>query len=154
MARWPETRTFPKNLAALRAWLRDTEAGRELLREAAKDVLENECRKCQRLRPYPKVLAVVRRLGFKPGVEIFHEKGVTVRCEELVDSKGESALEILCEDLLVAQLPKAWKHLPDCRSDSRVFRGLTVDQEIESRQTLYYIRAVEAMRHERTKRGE
>lgn len=131
----PESQIFPTTLAALRAWLTDSDVGRELLRETTKDFLENKCRECERLRPYPKVLAVVRRLGCKPGIEVFYEEGVTVRCEELLDSQDDKAMEILCEDLLRA-LPRSWKHLPDCRSDSQVFTGLTVDRQIESVETL------------------
>ena len=140
MARWTEKPTFPATLAALRAWLRDTEEGRELLRETAKDVLENACRRCERRRPYPRVLAVARRLGAKPGVEVYYEEGISVRCEELMDSKDDPATEILCEDLLREQLPRSWKHLVDCRSDSQVFTGLTAERCIESLETLRIIK--------------
>ena len=131
--------TFPKTLAALRVWLRDTTKGRKLLRVAAKDFLENACRRCERRRPYPRVLTVARRLGPRLGVEVYYEEGVTVRCEELLDSKDDTAMEILCEDLLRAQLPKSWKHLVDCRSDSQVFTGLTAGQQIESLETLWIL---------------
>lgn len=131
--------SFPLNPGQLLAWLRDTDVGRQLVREAASGFLEEECRKCQRLRPYPKVLAVVRRLGLKPGVEVFHERGVTVKCIELVDSQDDlelvdsqddPAIEILVEQLLVHQLSRSWKPLVECRSDSQVFTGLTAERKL------------------------
>lgn len=121
---------IPRKLGRLRAWLRDTEAGRELVRDATEGFLESECRTCQKRRPYPKVLVVVRRLGRHPGVEVFHEKGVTVRLEELVDSEDDKAMEILVEELLVHQLPRSWKTLVTCRSDSQVFTGLTAERKL------------------------
>lgn len=46
---WSQTKTtFPQNQAALRAWLRDTEAGREILREAAVSTSQKLCEKCVR----------------------------------------------------------------------------------------------------------
>ena len=123
--------TLPRTMAQLRGWLRDTEAGQKIIRELTSGSLEDECRKCQRVRPYPKVLAVVRRLGFKPGVEVFHERGVAVKCIELVDSEGDPATEILVEELLEHQLPRSWKPLVGRRSVSEVFTGLTVERKLE-----------------------
>ena len=132
--------SFPLNPDRLLIWLRDTDAGRAVVRKAASGFLEEECRKCQRVRPYPKVLVVVRRLGCKPGVEVFYERGVTIKCIELVDSEGDPAMEILVEELLVHQLPKSWKPLVTCRSDSEVFTGLTAERQLrflELRQWLH-----------------
>ena len=141
--------TFPETPDALRAWLQDTDEGRELLRVAANDFLESACRRCERSQPYPRVLAVARRLGAKPGVEVYYEKGVTVRCEELLDSKDDPATEILCDDLLRAQLPRSWKHLVDCRSDSQVFTAVYAGRCIESRETLRILKELRSD-HERT----
>lgn len=123
--------TFPRTARQLRAWLRDTIIGRQLFRELAKDVLENECRKCQRIRPYSKVLVVARRLGPVPGVEVFREKGVTVRLEQLIDTQDDKVIEILAEELLEAQLPRSWKHLPHCRSDEMCWRGWNATQQLK-----------------------
>lgn len=140
--------TFPETPDALRAWLRDSEEGNDLLRVAAKDFLEDTCRRCERRQPYPRVLAVARRLGPRLGVEVFYEEGVTVRCEELLGSQDNKAMEILCEDLLRAQLPKSWKHLVDCRSDSRVFTGLTAGRQIESLETLWILKELKLCKPE------
>ena len=135
MERMSDKPMFPRTARQLRAWLRDTTIGRQLFRELAKDVLEEECRKCQRIRPYPKVLVVVRRLGTLPCVEVFREKGVTVRLEELVDTHEDAIIEILgtelTEKLLVAQLPKPWRHLPYCKSESRCFHGITAERRLK-----------------------
>ncbi len=132
MSRISDKTTCPRTAIQLRAWLRDTITGRQLFRELAKDVLEGECRKCQLIRPYPKALVVVRRLGPLPGVEVFREKGITVRLEELVDTRDDRVIEILAEELLEAQLPRPWKHLPHCRSESRCFHGVTAEQRLQA----------------------
>lgn len=137
---WSDARTI--------AWLRDTKRGQTILRKASeklveqavKERLEAECRTCQQLGSPPKVLVVVRRLGGWPGVEVFWEPGVMVRCEELVDSENDAELEVLCETLLRLQLPKPWKHLVDCRSDSMVFWGLSAEGRLEALDTLRVLR--------------
>jgi len=86
----------------------------------------------------------VRRLGRYPGVEVYREKGVNVWLEELVDSQDDPAIERLVDDLLVAQLPRNWKHLVDCRSDSIVFTGLTAERQMESLITLELLRELKA----------
>ena len=140
MARTQESATIPRYPGPLRRWLRDTVAGQTIVQEVAKDVLEKACRNCERLRPYPRVLVVVRRLGRHPGVEVYREKGITVRLEELVDSQDDAGLERLVENLLRAQLPRSWKHLVDCRSESMVFTELTATRRIESLETLKLLR--------------
>ncbi len=137
MARNPDIPTFPGTAIQLRAWLRDTIVGRQMFRELAKDVLEEECRKCQRLRPYPKVLIVARRLRPRIrrrlyGIEVFRERGVTVRVEELIDEHDDATVEILAQELLEAQLPRPWRHLPHCRSESDCFRGLTAQRRLKT----------------------
>ena len=141
-----ESKTFPRTAGQLRRWLRDTVPGRTLVKELAKDFLEKECRRCERRRPYPRVLVVIRRLGYKPGAEVFYEKGITVRLEELVDSQGDASIELLVEKLLLAQLPRSWKHLPNCRSESMVFSGLTATRRIESLEILKLIRELKEIR--------
>jgi len=106
MARTKDTPSFPRTERQLRAWLRDVPAGQQLVRDLASGVLEMECRRCERARPYPRVLVVIRRLGPLPGVEVFSERGVTVRLEELVDTQDDPVIEVLAEELLVAQLPR------------------------------------------------
>ncbi len=143
--------TIPRSAGQLRAWLRDTETGHEILKEASRGFLEDECRKCQKLRPYPKVLVVVRRLGTRPGVEVFYEKGVSVRLEELVDSKDDKELEILVETLLVDQLPKSWKTLPDSpgyRRDSMVFTGLSAITQFVHSEDLKLIRELQEFKRD------
>ena len=122
---------WDEDVEHLYGWLRDTDQGKAIIRELAPGFLEEACRKCQRLRPYSKVLAVVRLLGCRPGVEVFYERGVTVKCIELVDSQDDPATEILVEELLEHQLPRLWKPLVQCRSDSQVFTGLTAEWKLQ-----------------------
>ena len=135
---------IPRTLANLRQWLRDTNAGRELVRDATKGLLENECRACQNLVRCPKVLVVARRLGRFAGAEVYHEPGVQVRMEELVDSCDDKAIERLTDELLLAQLSKRWKHLVSCRRDSIAFTGLSAARRIESLETSRVLRELEA----------
>jgi len=82
---------------------------------------------------------VARRLGMHPGVEVFRESGVTVRMEELIDIPDDGSMGVLAERLLVAQLPRNWRHVPDCRlryRDSVTFRGITTEGAIEAIETL------------------
>jgi len=132
MARTSDKPTFPRSPRQLRAWLRDTDVGRRLFLELAKEALENECQQCQLIRGYPKVLIVVRRLGSLPGVEVYREKGVTIRLEELVDTRDDKDIEILAEELLEAQLPRQWKHMPHCRSESKCFHGVTAGRLLQT----------------------
>ena len=134
---------IPRTLGRLRAWLRDTVAGREILKDAAIGLLEEECRKCERRGPVPRVLVVVRRLGPLPGVEVYREPGVHLRMEELVDSCDDAAVERLVDDLLRAQLPKYWKHLVDCRCESMVFSGLTATRRMDALEVLRLLNELE-----------
>ena len=134
MPRGSNKPTFPRTAIQLRAWFRDTDVGRQLFRELATDILEEKCHACQFIYGHPKVLVVVRRLGSLPGVEVFWGKGVTVRLEQLVDTRDDPALEILAEDLLEAQLPEKWKpmlHVPHHRAESLCFHGLTAGQRLK-----------------------
>ncbi len=122
----------------VRAWLRDTDTGRKILREAAKGFLGDTCRNCQRLRPYPRVLVVLKRFGGigYVGAEVFHEPGTTVRIEEMIGidalpCRDRTRLDALLEDLLYAQLPRSWKHLTRCRSVEGVYRGITAERRIK-----------------------
>ena len=132
--RWPRSR------GQMCAWLRDTDTGREILREAADSILEDACRKCHTVGPVPKVLVVARRLGRMPGVEVYHEKGVSVRLEELIDTRDDATTEILAEELLRLQLPRPWRHLLECRSQSEVFRGLAPDRVADGILTRRWLR--------------
>ena len=134
---------IPRKLSSLRKWLIGSKDGSKVLRQAAMELLEEECRKCERRGPIPRVLVVVRRLGPLPGVEVYREQGVQVRLEELVDSCDDAALERLVDELLRAQLPKFWKHLVDCRCESMVFTGLTAERRLESVETLRLLNELE-----------
>ena len=135
---------IPRTLARLRVWLAGSEDGQRLVRECSAKFFEEKCRACEKGIPVPRVLVVVRRLGRYPGVEVYREKGVNVWLEELVDSQDDPAIERLVDDLLVAQLPRNWKHLVDCRSDSIVFTGLTAERQMESLITLELLRELKA----------
>ncbi len=134
--------TFPRSLAALRKWLQDTDEGREVLTDAAKDFLESECRKCERRRPYPKVLVVGHIDDGKPCVEVYWEEGITVKTVELVNTEfGDVSL---AEELLRAQLPASWKHMLDTgrRSEMMTLKGLTVTSRINCLVKLGIIREI------------
>src|SRR3972149_2088386 len=130
---WTRGPTLPKTLGQLSVWLRDTDAGREILRRCYEQALEEKCSACEKGIPIPRVLVVLRRLGHYPGVEVYRETGVNLRLEELVDSEDDPAVELLIDDLLRAQLPQNWKHMVDCRCDSIVFTGLTAGRRIDGR---------------------
>lgn len=140
MAKPDQKTEFPRTPLQLRAWLRDTETGRYLARQAARNILEEACRKCQKIRPYPRVLVVVRRLGPKPGVEVYSEKGVTIMTHELVDTHDDPASEVLAEELLALQVPKSWRFLLGMKPESRVFTGLEAEATIRAIQTMRTIR--------------
>ena len=128
MAWWKQEPTIPQNAGQLTAWLRDTIEGRNIVREAADGLLEERCRDCAAVYRRPKVLVVARRLGGYTGVEVFAEKGVAVRIEEMVDTRDSPAMERTAEELLVEQLPAAWKSLPDCPGylrDTQIFSGMS-----------------------------
>jgi len=147
MARRPDKPTIPREKHPIRAWLKGTVAGRELLAELTEKYLENKCRACRS--PYrrsPKVLVVARRLGHLPGVDVFSEPKVTVRLEELVDTYDDPVIECLGDELLVAQLPKTWKHLPGCRRHNTVFRGLTAERRLEALEMLRTLRELKDWR--------
>lgn len=126
--------TFPRTAIQLRPWLRDTVIGRQLFQELVKEFLEEKCGECQFIYAHPKVLVVVRRLGPLPGVEVFWEKGVTVRIEELVDTHDDRVIEVLAEDVIELQLPKRWRHMlhvPSYRSESQCFHSQTAGQRLK-----------------------
>jgi len=128
-----EKQRIPQTLGRLRAWIRDTEAGREILREATSGLLEQKCRECQEAtRRRPRVLVVARRLGRYAGVEVYAERGVTVRLEELIESHDDPAIERLLDDLLHWQLPKSWRPVLMRVPDRLAFMGVTADQRLET----------------------
>lgn len=142
MAWWKQKPTIPQNAGHLAAWLRDTIEGRKILRDATEEFLEERCLNCAAVYRRPKVLVVVRRLGSRPGVEVFAERGVSVRIEEMVDTCDDPAMERLAEELLVALLPNAWKSLPGCPGymrQSQVFTGLTAERLIERLEALDWL---------------
>lgn len=125
---------LPSTSQGLRAWFKGTVEGRELLRELTEEAfegrLEEKCRACQKLRPYPKVLVVLRRLGQFPGAEVYTEEGVTVRFLELPDVSSHLSL---LEELIEVRLPRNWRHmvwLPAKRIHGEVFRGMSLAESL------------------------
>ena len=141
MARRQPKPTVPKTPAQLAAWLRDTDAGRQVVAKQ----LDERCRVCQHATPpSPRVLVVVRRLGPLPGVEVFYETGVNVRLEELIDTQNDPISEVLAEELLIAQLPRLWKHLPNCRKQGMPFTSVTAERRLEAVEGIRTLKGLEA----------
>jgi hypothetical protein len=120
--------------------LKQTTAGRRVLQETAKELQEEKCRACElAIHQRPKVLCVLRRLGDRPGVEVYAERGAQVRIEELVDTFGSPSLEIAAEEVLEAQLPRNWKHLANGKPESMVWRGLTPKQRLRALESVAWL---------------
>ena len=103
----------------------------ELRPKAFEEALEEKCRACQSVRPYPKVLVVLRRLGRFPGAEVYAEEGVSVRFLEMPDVSSDGAIGRWVEELIEVKLPRNWRHLagiPVKRISSEVFRGMSLDE--------------------------
>lgn len=154
---YDEATISPESAGRLRDWLLETEWGRKIVRDAAKKFLEDSCRKCQQLRPYPKVLVVARRLGLYPGFEVFREPGVNVRMEEMIDIPDIADVGGIADELLIAQLPRPWKRLVECDACYRageVFRGITAERQIESILGLRWLRELHEWRLDAAAKGE
>jgi len=120
---------LPTTIKQLRAWLRDTTQGQGILAKATEKFLEARCRECQDIRPYPKVLVVMRRLGNHAGAEVYAEEGISLRFMELPDVPDDAEFGRLAEELIELKLPRNWRHmvqLPSKRIQSEVFRGVSV----------------------------
>ena|GEM_PF-3352778 len=151
---------LPDTVPKLAAWLKGAAEGKKLLGELTektiKEALEERCRKCeQAYRARPKVLVVVRRLGPKPGVEVYAERNVSVKMMELFDTHDDTKFEVVADEALAIMLPRSWKHLlPDHCPDvslrqptrSMVFTGATVERTIRSLQELRILRELGAWR--------
>lgn len=142
--------TLPGTLLGLRSWLKGSEQGRELLgeltEEAFEKVLEDKCRSCENIRPYPKVLVVLRRLGRFPGVEVYTEEGVAVRFLELPDT------DLDLEELIEVRLPRNWRHLvglPAKRIHSEVFRGMSLVEALRHTERYVALREIRTTLTER-----
>lgn len=137
MERQPQGPTLPRTVRQLRLWLRWTKEGRKLLADLTVDLLEEKCRKCQTdIKPRPKVLVVARRLGQQPGVEVYAERGVAVRLEELFDTEDNQIMEIAADEALAIRVPKSWQYLlrgvePQQPTRSIVFTGLPLARYVE-----------------------
>ncbi len=125
--------TLPSTSQGLRAWLKGSVEGKtllsELTEEAFEERLEEKCRSCQSIRPYPKVLVVLRRLGRFAGAEVYTEEGTTVRFLELPDVSEQNGAAL--EELIEVSLPRNWRHmvgLPSKRIHSEVFRGVALQE--------------------------
>jgi hypothetical protein len=117
----------------LRAWLKGSVQGRELLGEltdkAFKEGMEDKCRACENIRPYPKVLVVLRRLGRFPGAEVYAEEGVSIRFVEMPDVPSDGEIGTLVEELIEVSVPRSWRYmigLPAKRIVRDVFRGMSL----------------------------
>lgn len=129
--------TLPSTVQGLRVWLKGSTEGKALLREltdkAFEERVEEKCRTCENMRPYPKVLVVLRRLGRHPGAEVYTEDGVSVRFLELPDVSSDEASGRLAEELIEVRLPRNWRHmtgLPAKRISSGVFRGVPLTEAL------------------------
>ena len=129
------TTNLPSTAQGLRSWLKGSTEGRALLRElteeAIEERLEAKCRACESIRPYPKVLVVLRRLGRFPGVEVYTEEGVSLRFLELPDIPATAKAEILAEEYIELMLSKNWRRLMDLparRIHRTLFRGISLTE--------------------------
>ncbi len=147
MARDQGRTTLPQNQAALRAWLRDTDEGRKILREATEEFLECEIRNWR----HPKVLVVGRLDAGQPFVEVYWEKGVAVKTVEMVDTDGTAASDLMVEGLLQRELPKLWRCLIDKEDANYVgghwstcmaLKGQAVDQALDLRLKAYILKEI------------
>jgi hypothetical protein len=123
---------------ALKAWFRDTEEGRMIIQPLLKGSVEAHCRVCQTMPVKPRVLAVLRRLGRFPGVEIYSERGANVKIVELPDFPDDLAME----ELLESYLPRPWKHMayvPMRDVQSGVFRGISIENALEFEEALRWV---------------
>lgn len=152
--------TLPQTALGLRAWLKGTVQGRELLgmltKEAIEEAQEEKCRACENIRPYPKVLVVLRRLGRFPGAQVYAEEGVTIRFLELPDVSAEGKIGILVEELIELRLPRNWRHLMDLSANRitiQVFRGMTLQESLQHTERAVALREIREIQDiERTKR--
>ena len=148
-----KTSTFPSTPRTLRAWLRDTAEGKAIFAGLAEDFLERKCRACQNIRPYPKVLVVLRRIGDKPGAEVYAEEGVTTRFLELPDiPDADAEFARMTEELIALKIPKGWRHLiqlPARRIQSEVYRGVSIGKAYGSLVELGQVESLQEMKNER-----
>jgi hypothetical protein len=141
----PTNSNLPRTTKGLRAWLRGTTEGRATLNRMAKEFLEGRCRTCQKIRPYPKVLVVLRRIGDLPGAEVYAEEGVNLRFLELPDIPDDGDFVELTERLIELELPRNWRrlvNLPVKRIHRETFRGVTISEAIRYEEDLRLIRLI------------
>lgn len=147
------TSNFPSTPGTLRAWLRDTTDGQAIFAGLAEDFLERKCRACQNIRPYPKVLVVLRRIGDKPGAEVYAEEGVNLRFLELPDIPDTDAeYAKMTEELIELKLPKNWRplvQLPERRIHREVFRGVGIGEALDNLITLGQVEALGVIQGDR-----
>ena len=131
------TETIPRTPTAIRAWLKGTENGRALLAMLTAESLETsltaKCRECESIRPYPKVLVVLRKLGRFPGAEVYTEEGASVRLLEMPDVSSNDNAGRLVEEYMELKLPKSWQGLMGLaakRIQSEVFRGVSLSDTL------------------------
>jgi len=141
--------SFPKTPRQLRAWLTQTDVGRAILGGLTDEALEKKCRECRFTAEHPtrpKVLVVVRRLGPVPGVEVFAERGVNVRLEEMLDTRDNAVLEVLAEDELVSRLPVSWRGLVVGQGATLGFSATTGERRLRAVGELEVLRELKALR--------
>jgi len=144
---------IPRTPDSLYVWLKGSTAGREIVRKLITEDLEELCRRCQKeFKPNPRVLVVVRSLGRYPGAEVFHDRGVNLRVEELVATEDDTEGDLFAERLLLAQLPKGWSRwvggLWARQSTSIAYTGQTVSQRIECLEVKRTLRELKEWRDE------
>jgi len=146
------TTTLPGTQQAVRAWLKGTEQGRALLArltgEAFEEALNAKCRACENIRPYPRVLIVLRRLGNYPGSEAYVDEGVSVRLVELPEISDRAEADGLVEEWIAERVPKSWRHLvrlPARRIHSEVFRGVSLAETLRYGELLDDIKTIKSM---------
>ena len=147
MPRRTPANRMPRTMGALKAWLRDTDDGRALIDGLTAGAFEERCRRCQgNARPLPKALVVLRRLGRHTGADVFADKGIAVRIEELIDTRDDPVIEALADELLWTQVPQSWRHLLwRTPRESGVFRGLSATDLLRTQERLAWLRAVKGM---------
>jgi len=145
----PREITLPNTLPCLRWRLKETQQGQALLglltKEAIEEEQEEKCRACQAIRPFPKVLVVLRRLGNYPGAEVYAEEGVSVRFLELPEMSAEGEIGKLAEEFIEVSVPRSWRHLvglPAKRIRRDVFRGVSLSETVRYQEDAEAIREI------------
>ena len=151
--------TLPKTITQLKSWLRGSTEGKQVIADLTAESLEEKCRQCETaIRPKPKVLVVAKRLGLHPGAEVYAERGVSVRLEEMFDTEDDSMLELGAEEALAIRLPRPWQHLlcgvePQQPTRGIVFSGMSAQQYVKYLEVKRVLREMKAWHEVWVKNG-